>query len=98
MVTVDPEVDTDEVLTNYVTSFFPDGRGFRTDDPELLAAAAEPFGAAYEIIDAADGGREVLHTAHLYLVDGQGRLVVQWPFGQSAQDMASDVRIALDSQ
>ncbi len=97
MVTIDPEVDSDEILTSYVQAFAPQGRAFRTSDHELLLSAAAPFGVGFEVIESADGGREVVHSAHLYLVDGDGRLLIQWPFGQSADDMAADMALALSS-
>ncbi len=95
MVTVDPEVDTAEVLTAYVRSFSADGRAFRSTDETVMAEAAAPFGAASEIIESGDGGREVVHSAHLYLVDADGQLMVQWPFGHPADAMASDMALAL---
>lgn len=90
MVTVDPERDA-EILTDYVRSFVPDGEGAGTDDPDRLAAAAEPFGATYEIVETSTGEIEVSHSGFLYAVNDQGRLVVAWPFGTSSEEMAADM-------
>ena len=90
MVTVDPERDND-ILTGYVQSFVPDAEAAGTLDADLLAAAAEPFGASYSVTTADDGEIEVAHSGFLYLVDDEGKLLVTWPFGISSKDMAADV-------
>ncbi|MBP8182463.1 MAG: SCO family protein [Acidimicrobiia bacterium] len=95
MATVDPDRDTPEVLSDYVTAFFPDGIGLRTEDPAALKAAAEPLGASYDVTTADDGEVEVTHTGFLYVIDDQGLLRVQWPFGTSDDDMAHDLEVLL---
>jgi protein SCO1 len=90
MVTVDPERDN-ELLTGYVQSFVPDAEAAGTLDGDVLAAAAEPFGASYSVTTGNDGEVEVAHSGFLYLVDDQGKLLVTWPFGISSKDMAADV-------
>jgi protein SCO1/2 len=90
MVTVDPERDN-ELLTGYVQSFVPDAEAAGTLDADVLAAAAEPFGASYSVTTDDDGDVEVAHSGFLYFVDDQGKLLVTWPFGTSSQDMAADI-------
>jgi protein SCO1 len=90
MVTVDPERDN-ELLTGYVQSFVPDAEAAGTLDDDVLAAAAEPFGASYSVTTGNDGEVEVAHSGFLYFVDDQGKLLVTWPFGISSKDMAADV-------
>jgi protein SCO1/2 len=90
MVTVDPDRDN-ELLPGYVESFVADGEAAGTTDPDLLAAAAAPFGVSYDVSTNDEGGVEVSHSGFLYLVDDQGRLVVTWPFGTSSSEMAADV-------
>lgn len=90
MVTVDPDRDN-ELLPGYIASFVVDAVAAGTTDAERLAAAAEPFGASYDVTTADDGDIEVSHSGFLYLVDDQGRLVVTWPFGTSSKEMAADV-------
>jgi protein SCO1 len=98
-VTVDPDRDTGEALIGYV-GFFTDGEGhaLRTEDPGLLSAAANAFGVEYEVVVAADGKVDVGHTAHLYAVDDQGRLLVTWPFGVTAEALASDIAYLLSNE
>jgi len=90
MVTVDPDRDND-ILSGYVTSFVADAEAAGTTDADLLAAAAEPFGVSYDVVENDEGEIEVSHSGFLYLVDDEGELVVTWPFGLSSQDMAADV-------
>lgn len=90
MVTVDPERDN-ELLTGYVRSFVPDAEAAGTLDADVLAAAAEPFGASYSVTTGDDGDIDVAHSGFLYFVDDEGKLLVTWPFGVSSTDMAADV-------
>jgi protein SCO1/2 len=96
MITVDPNRDTGEILTGYVQSFVPAAHALRTDDADLLRAAADAFGASYDVTVTADN-YEVAHTAHLYAVDAAGDLRVTWPFGAEPAAIASDLRILLGS-
>ncbi|MGE0877351.1 MAG: SCO family protein [Acidimicrobiia bacterium] len=91
MVTIDPERDTDLVLTKYVRSFVPDAHPLRTTTDRDLRAAAAAFGADYVVTKDAAGVEEVGHTAYLYAVDDQGRLRVSWPFGVTAADIEHDL-------
>ncbi len=94
-VTVDPERDTDEILTSYIQAFFDNGVALRTDDPARLEAAAESFGAIYEVTKEADGSVNVGHSTLLSVIDSSGHILVQWPFGTSSQDMSNDLEILL---
>lgn len=98
-VTVDPDRDQGEQLTSYI-GFFTDGKGhaLRTDDPEVLRQAADAFGVDYAVTVNDDGEVDVGHTAHLFAVDDQGRLLVTWPFGTDAEVLAADIAYLLDQQ
>jgi protein SCO1/2 len=95
MVGVDPERDND-VLDQYVKTFISDAVAAGSDDTELLDAAGEPFGASWEVRELEDGSIEVDHSPFLYAVDDQGKLVLTWQFGTSAEDIASDLSELLD--
>jgi protein SCO1/2 len=95
MVGVDPARDN-EVLDGYVKTFIADAVAAGSDDAELLEAAGDPFGASWEVRTADDGSVEVDHSPFLYAVDDQGRLVLTWQFGASAEDIASDISALLD--
>jgi protein SCO1/2 len=95
MVTVDPDRDL-EILGDYVRSFIPDADAAGTDDDELLAEAAEPFGVVYAVTALDDGTVEVEHSPFLYLVNDRGELVVSWQFGESSDNMAADMATLLE--
>lgn len=96
MVTVDPDRDVPTKLDTYVTTFLPEGLSARTEDDDQLREAATAFGADYSVVTADDGEIEVSHTAELYAVDDTGTVVLQWPFGISSDDLASDLATLLE--
>lgn len=99
MVTVDPERDTGEVLDGYVRFFVPENSHIlRSEDFDQLHAVEDGFGARSDLVPKADGeGYDVEHTGTLYAVDGDGTIVVEWPFGSvKGPQMASDMRQLLD--
>ena len=99
MATVDPERDTDAVLTGYLGHFFDRSLALRTTDPAQLAAAAEVFGVQWEIADHDPGeAYDVSHTAVTYVVDDGGRVVVEWPFGFDHRSMTADLKTLLTEE
>lgn len=92
MATVDPDRDTDSVMSAYIAAFFAEGHGLRTSDPERLAAVAAPLGVVYDVTTNADGYVEVIHSAFVYVIDDQGRLRLVWPFGTDPDDIARDLK------
>jgi protein SCO1/2 len=97
MVTIDVDVDSPEVLTNYVRSFVPSAVAVRSTDDSQLRAAAGVFGADYGK-DTIDGKEEVYHTGSLYAVDDQGDMLLTWPFGTPSTDIESDLVRLLDGE
>lgn len=91
IITVDPDRDVPERVADYIHAFFDDGHALRTEDQNQLAAAADKYGAAFEVTTTADGTIEVAHSAFLYVVDSGGRILVQWPFGTLSEDMQKDL-------
>jgi protein SCO1/2 len=92
VMTVDPERDLPEKITEYVATFFPEnGTALRASDPAVLSAAAGAFGVSYSAKPGADGAPEVAHSGDLYVVDDRGKVVLQWPFGTDAESMSSDL-------
>ncbi len=96
MVTVDPKRDTVTVMRNYVGHFFTRWRAYRTTDPKALAAAEKAFGASHSTTPAKGGGYDVVHSAFTYVVDDQGRIVVEWPFAMPKRDIAADLSTLLE--
>ena len=98
MVTVDPAADTPTVLSRYLSSFFERYHALRTVDETQLRAAEDAFTASSTITPKPDGTYEVSHTGSTYVVDDQGEVVVEWPFGTSAKQIADDLRQLLETQ
>lgn len=95
MVTIDPLVDTPDVLTGYVRSFVPDATAIRTVDDDALRPVADAFGADYGTLEQ-DGEAQVFHTGSLYAVDDAGQLILTWPFGVAADDLERDLARLLE--
>lgn len=91
MITIDPTRDTRDVFANYLTQYIPDGLALRTDEPADLRAAAEAFGADYEIRMNQEGKREVAHTDDLYVIDDTGKIILIWSYGQSPEAITVDL-------
>lgn len=91
MITVDPNRDSDELLTKYVQTFVKGGHALRTEDDTALQKVAKGFGSGYSVTTNAKGEVEVTHSGTLYLVDPAGTLVLEWPFGLKAKAIADDL-------
>ncbi len=93
MVTVDPDRDTPEVLDAYIHSFISeDVHTVRATSADELSALEEPF-LASSSVELVDGEVQVTHTGTVYVVDDQGRVLVEWPFGTPSDSMVDDVRL-----
>ncbi|NNM73938.1 SCO family protein [Enterovirga aerilata] len=72
-VTVDPERDTPEILTEYMRSFDERIMALR-GTPAQTDAVVRAFGAEYRKVATGDGSYTVDHTATVYVMDREGRL------------------------
>ena len=72
-ITVDPQRDTPNVLSEYLKSFDPRLIGL-TGTPAQIAAAAKAFHVYYERNDTGDGTYLYDHSAFIYLVNPYGKL------------------------
>jgi protein SCO1/2 len=96
MVTVDPQRDTPPVLNRYLGSFFAeDYRALRTEDKAALQDAESAFLASSSLTPNPDGTYEVSHTASTYVVDENGTVLVEWPFGIKWRAMKADLETLL---
>ena len=94
MVTVDPERDTPERLTAYLTNINPSFIGLRTTDLAQLDEVMSQFGAYYEIDPNTSGsaaGYTISHTASVFVIDRDMSLRLVFPFGTTGEDMADDL-------
>jgi len=94
-VTVDPERDTQTVLSKYVPAFHPDFLGLR-GDLEATRAAAREFKVYFEKRPAETPGQySVDHSAQSYVIDPQGRLRLFVRHERIGEDLAPDLRTLL---
>jgi protein SCO1 len=91
MATIDPARDTSEILTGYVQSFVSEAHALRTDDDQVLRAATDAFGVTFMVTSNDEGAVEVSHSGAMYVVDDTGKLLLTWPFGVTADDVAGDL-------
>ena len=94
-VTVDPERDTPQVLTQYVPAFDPRFLGLYGDLPATQRVAKE-FKIFYELQPPkAPGAYTVDHSSQSYVIDPQGRLRLFVRPERIAADLAADLRTLL---
>ncbi len=91
--TVDPERDTGEIVSQYVAAFSPTFLGLR-GTPRQTEAIADAYKIQYDITYFRD---EVFvsHSSFGYLIDGRGRVRVRIRYDATAEQIAHDVRDVL---
>lgn len=95
-VTVDPHRDTQELLRQYVPEFHPDFLGLRGDAAATSKATKEFHVYAHERAGR-DGNYTMDHSAQMFVIDRQGRLRLLFPPGAPPENIASDLRVLLNS-
>lgn len=95
-VTLDPARDTLDIMTQYVASFHPDFIGLR-DEGAGLAALMADFGVVSEqrIVGESSLSYLIDHTASVFLIGTDGRLVAQYLYGTDYRDIVHDVGVLL---
>lgn len=95
-ITVDPERDTAERLESYVSLFNPQFWGLSGSIEEL-----QPIWQAYGVVREVDretesmAGYLINHTARIYLIDQEGRLLLTYGFGTPPDGILEDVEYLL---
>jgi len=96
-VTVDPERDTPKVMHDYVSAFDPRIRGL-TGTSEQIAKVTKEYGVYYKRIPTSDGGYVMDHSAVLYMMDPNVRLVGVIPYQEdTAKAVAKLKKLAAQS-
>lgn len=94
-VSVDPERDTPAVLRNYVGWFDPRITAL-TGSPDAIRAVADQYRVRYSFGPRETSGfYPVDHSADLYVIDTDGRLVRKLPYGIPPETIAETVRTLL---
>ncbi len=95
LVTVDPERDTPEVLSQYVTAFNPRFLALR-GTAEETARVAKEFKIIYQKVAGARPDSYTMdHSAGTYIFDTQGRLRLYVSYGQGPEILAHDIALLL---
>ena len=90
-VTVDPERDTPEFLAEW-TRYLPENLHALTGSPGAIRLAADSYGVRYARVETTStSGYTMSHTAELYLIDEHGQLLLSYPFGTPAAEIAADI-------
>jgi len=91
-ITVDPERDSQELLSYYVPAFNPAFIGLY-GDPERTAQVAKDFRVYYtKSGDTSGMNYTVDHSAGTYVFDARGRLRLYVKYGESPENIAADIR------
>jgi protein SCO1/2 len=90
-ITVDPERDTPAVLKDYLASFDPHLRGL-SGDPAAVAAALRSYRVYAKKVPLEGSDYTMDHTAIVYLMDKEGRLVAPFSLKRTPQEAATDLR------
>jgi len=90
-VSIDPERDTPEVLTQFVPAFHPRLIGL-TGSPDEVKAAADKYLILYEKQEPnAEGGYLVDHSRQAYLFGPDGEPVALLPYDGTAEEVAAEI-------
>jgi len=89
-ITVDPERDTPQQVGAYVSSFGRDFIGLTGSAPEILKAT-QSFGVAAARVELAGGGYTMDHSAAVFALDSQARIVAVFTPPLSAERMSRDM-------
>lgn len=94
LITLDPERDTLERLDQYVSAFNADFIGLRPESAEQVQALVESFGVTYQRREVdSELGYLIDHSATVFLVGPDGRIVSQFPFGIAYTEIANDLEV-----
>ncbi|WP_133130725.1 SCO family protein [Legionella yabuuchiae] len=93
MISIDPERDNLEVLTNYVHAFHPDFQGAR-GDKEVVNAMTRELGIAYAKVALNNStdpeNYDIEHTGTVLLFNPKGELSAFFTSPQNADNLAED--------
>lgn len=95
LVSVDPQRDTPETLTRYLSPFEGAIMGVSGEDATLRAMADE-FGAFFEPVSAGDSPLYTVdHTASQFLLDNEGNFITVYSFGTPVDVIIEDLQTKL---
>jgi protein SCO1 len=98
MVSVDPERDTPEIISEYARGFDPRFIGL-SGTPDEIAAVAKRYGIFYAKRQVESGAQYLVdHTVSILVLDKEGRLRLIWPSDIQPDAMAADLERLVGSR
>ena len=97
LVSVDPERDTPELMSKYV-SLFGDGNLGITGDLEQVAKLTEALGIYFAKAPADDGNYSVDHSTVVLVINPQGRFQALFSAPHRVEDIAHDLPLIMALQ
>jgi len=94
-VTVDPERDTQEVLTQFVPGFDARFIGLRGTEAEVAANLSEYKVYAAKVSEPGKSGYTMDHSAGLYVFDRTGAPRIYLGYGEKPENIAHDLQLLL---
>lgn len=91
MITTDPERDTPEKVAAYVARFSPEFVGLSGSLTDLERIWDELGVSVKKQNTGSAAGYLVSHTSSVYVLDPNGSLIMMFPYGTTAMDMAYDL-------
>lgn len=92
---VDPQRDTTELLSEYLTSFDPRIIGI-TGDSEEIRKTLRAFKVFSQRVELDDGDYTMDHTASIYLMDAEGKFVRTIAYGEDGVSAIAKMRKMLN--
>jgi protein SCO1/2 len=96
-VTVDPERDTADKLIPFLSTYAARFHAVRTTDFSLLKSVQDKFLVRSSVTTDENGYVQVTHTGTAFVVDSNGVVVVELPFGIGADGMENDFRVLFNN-
>jgi protein SCO1/2 len=98
MVTIDPERDTEAKLKEYLAFFDPDFIGLRGDEAQTEQFKRD-YGITVKRVEYPDSATKYLldHSALVYVIDPEGKLLLTFPYGTDPALIAQDVEHILEA-
>ncbi|MFM1839038.1 MAG: hypothetical protein RIS37_304 [Actinomycetota bacterium] len=96
-VTVDPERDTRERLISFIGSYATNFHAIRTTDFNQLKTAQDAFLVRSSVNTDESGHVQVTHTGTGFIVNSDGTIVDELPFGIGADGMENDFNVLLNN-
>lgn len=92
-VAVDWQKDTPERVASYLGAFHPDFVGLSGAQAQIDAVTKD-FGIFYQINPPDENGYYTVdHTATTLVLDREGRLMLTWPYGLTADEFLEDLQV-----